>query len=153
MQFLGNTASAAYLLFFILIGIRYAACLLPRENRLVRVAFGVTLALFAQMWLPALLAFLFSFTLWVQIASLVLFAFPLIFLRKTKPESHPCDKLSVKLHFFCVVPAMLLCAYLLHTHILRPVDGSLHTGQSCYGDMAMHLSFISSIISLKIASP
>ena len=43
MQLLGNMASAAYLALFIMIGIRYAAFLLPRENALVRSAFGVTL--------------------------------------------------------------------------------------------------------------
>lgn len=35
--------------------------------------------------------------------------------------------------------------YLLHTHVLHLVDGSYHTGQSCYGDMAMHLGFIKNI--------
>jgi len=153
MNLPGNMASAAYLVLFILIGTRYAALLLPRENAMVHTAFGVTLALFAQMWLPACLAFVFSFVWWVQLAALLLFALPLLFLRKRKVETVPCDRLSVKLHFFCVIPAMLLCAYLLHTHILRPEDGALHTGQSCYGDMAMHLAFISSIARTGIFPP
>lgn len=153
MHLIGNLASSAYLMLFILIGIRYAAYLLPRENTLVRAAFGVTLALFAQMWLPALLAFVFSFVLWVQIAALAIFALPLLFLRKIKTETVRCDALSAKLHFFCVIPAMLLCAYLLHTHIIRPENGAYHTGQSCYGDMAMHLAFISSIARTGIFPP
>lgn len=45
----------------------------------------------------------------------------------------------------CVVPFMVLSLYLLHTHILCPRDGGLWTGQSCYGDLAMHLAFIKSI--------
>lgn len=45
----------------------------------------------------------------------------------------------------CLIPFMLLSLYLLHTHILCPRDGGLWTGQSCYGDLAMHLAFIKSI--------
>ena len=37
---------------------------------------------------------------------------------------------------------MLITLYLLHTHVLHLVDGAYHTGQSCYGDMPMHLGFI-----------
>ena len=31
---------------------------------------------------------------------------------------------------------------LLYTHVLHLVDGAYHTGQSCYGDMPMHMGFI-----------
>ena len=40
---------------------------------------------------------------------------------------------------------MALTVFLLHTHVLHLVDGAYHTGQSCYGDMAMHLGFIKNI--------
>lgn len=42
----------------------------------------------------------------------------------------------------CVLPLMAVTCYLLHTHILHAVDGTFHTGQSCYGDLPMHLGFI-----------
>ncbi len=42
----------------------------------------------------------------------------------------------------CLLPVALVTLYLLHTHILHNVDGTLHTGQSCYGDLPMHLGFI-----------
>ena len=45
----------------------------------------------------------------------------------------------------CVLPLAVVTLYLLHTHVLHLVDGSYHTGQSCYGDMAMHLGFIKNI--------
>ncbi len=141
----GALISIAYIALFILASLRYAALLLPRENTLVRGAFGVTLALFAQMWLPALLAFLMNFTYLAQLLALGIYLAPLFFLRKKRVPTVFADPLTIRLHWLCVIPAMLLCAYLLHTHILRPENGALHTGQSCYGDMAMHLSFISSI--------
>ena len=42
----------------------------------------------------------------------------------------------------CLLPVVLITLYLLHTHVLHLVDGAYHTGQSCYGDMPMHLGFI-----------
>ena len=42
----------------------------------------------------------------------------------------------------CLLPVILITLYLLHTHVLHLVDGAYHTGQSCYGDMPMHLGFI-----------
>ena len=45
------------------------------------------------------------------------------------------------------LPAFLLTVYLLYTHVLRldPATGAYYTGQSGYGDTAMHLSFIKNI--------
>ena len=45
----------------------------------------------------------------------------------------------------CVLPLLAVTIYLLHTHILHLVDGGYHTGQSCYGDLALHLAYIKSI--------
>ena len=57
----------------------------------------------------------------------------------------PADLPELRRLLFLTLPMLALCACLLYTHVLRPQDGSLHTGQSCYGDMAMHLAFITSI--------
>ena len=47
----------------------------------------------------------------------------------------------------CCVPPLLLTIWLLYTHVLRydAVTGAYYTGQSGYGDVAMHLAFIKSI--------
>ena len=47
----------------------------------------------------------------------------------------------------CCVPCLLLTVWLLYTHVLRynAADGAYYTGQSGYGDVAMHLAFIKSI--------
>lgn len=55
MQFLGNVLSVLYLAAYLAAGLRYAWLLLPREDNLTRAAARrQALALFAQMWLPAL---------------------------------------------------------------------------------------------------
>ena len=40
---------------------------------------------------------------------------------------------------------LALTLWLLHTHILHEVNGTYHTGQSCYGDLGLHLAYIKSI--------
>jgi hypothetical protein len=48
----------------------------------------------------------------------------------------------------------VLWCYLLYTHILLPTDGNgLYTGQCTYGDMCMHLGFISSIANQSVFPP
>lgn len=147
MTMLGNALSLLYLAAFLAAGLRYAALLLPKEDDLTRAAAGASLALFAQMWLPALFSFALSFSLLSQWLSLLVFVLPLFLppLFRRRPAQIKADPRSRKLHAACVLPALLLCCALLYTHVLRPVDGALHTGQSCYGDMCMHLSFITSI--------
>ena len=48
---------------------------------------------------------------------------------------------------FACLPSFLLTVYLLYTHVLRyePANGAYYTGQSGYGDTAMHLAFIKNI--------
>lgn len=144
MQVWGNLCAIAYLALFLLAGVRYARLLLPREAGLVRLSMGVSLALFGQMWLPALFSFLLGFTLLSQLLALGLFVAPALFLRG-KSARVCLDARAERLHFFLVLPSLLLCGVLLYTHVLRQEGGALHTGQSCFGDMCMHLSFITSI--------
>ena len=145
MKYIGDGLSFLHLALYLLAAYRYAALLLPREDTLTRTAAAVSLALFAQMWLPALLSFALGFTLLSQLLGLALFLLPLPFLRKKQSPVLKTDKKTLRLHLFCVLPALLLCAVLLCTHVLRPQDGAYHTGQSCYGDMSMHLAFITSL--------
>ena len=154
MQVLWDICAVLYLAAYLLAGVRYASLLLPREGRLVRISAGISLGLFVQMWLPALFSFAMGFALPSQLLGLTAFLLPLWFLRKKRPV--PTDKedaLTLRLHFACVVPAMALCAYLLYTHVLRAEDGALYTGQSCYGDICMHLPLITSIARSGVFPP
>ena len=54
---------------------------------------------------------------------------------------------------FFLFPFLALCVYLLLTHTLREIDGALYTGQCTFGDMAMHLGFITSIAQQGIFPP
>ena len=46
---------------------------------------------------------------------------------------------------FLLPPFLALCVYLLCTHTLSSYGGGLYSGQCSYGDMCMHLGFITSM--------
>ena len=54
---------------------------------------------------------------------------------------------------FLLVPFMILAVFLVWSHTLQNMDGALYTGQCTYGDMAMHLSFITSIAGQQTFPP
>lgn len=146
---MANALCVAYLLLFLSSGLVYAAFLPVKLAFLPRALLGLCFGLFLLIWLPALYAFLLGFALAAQLLALATAVLPaaLLCLWKRAPlqRLRPADLPELKRLLFLTLPTLALCACLLYTHVLRPQDGSLHTGQSCYGDMAMHLAFITSI--------
>ena len=64
--------SILYMTVFALSGVCVAECAFPRERRVIRIWLGLVLGLVMLIWLPALLAFLFDFTLLVQLLACAL---------------------------------------------------------------------------------
>ncbi len=143
--------SVVVLLCFLFGGCAWAFGLLRGEPLRARLTMGVSLALLANMWLPALFSFLLGFAVLSQLfaggAALLLGLGSLLFFKSCEPLAAAGQKDARWLPWACcVLPALLLSAYLLHTHTLLPAEnGALMTGQSTYGDMPMHLGFITSI--------
>ncbi len=145
-SFLGGLAACAMLAFYLCSGYVAAACLLTGERWVVRLWIGAALGLLMLMWLPALFAFILRFSIAAHIAALVccaLMTAALYLWRRPslRPEATP--KWGVMA--LCVLPMTVLTTYLIVHHTLRPVDGALHTGQSGFGDMSMHLGFVTSL--------
>ena len=126
-----------------------------RERRVaVRIWLGLVFGCVLLMWLPCLFAFFLGFTLHAQYAALglaVLIAAgaSAALLLRQKTLSHKADDPADRRDWIGLALSLTLtgfCAYLLHTHVLRPMaDGSLWVGQSTYGDLAMHLGFVESL--------
>lgn len=165
---MGEVFTSLALTVFLLAGYVYAAVFFPRLAGLHKLMLGLTLGLTLLLWLPALCSFMLGFTLLSQLVALILAALPaaLLMLRKqnrsaalllrfTAKQGEENTALpDAKRFLLCVIPAAALCFCLLYTHVLLPVgDGSLHTGQSGFGDMAMHLSFITSIARNGVMPP
>ncbi|MCR4885363.1 MAG: hypothetical protein K5919_00415 [Clostridiales bacterium] len=127
-------------------GLMIVRFLLPGKAPAVRAWLGACLGCALMMWLPALLAFVFRFSVTAHIFALALLGLLTAaawFFRAERPL-RPLgdeDRALIKTLLWVALPLTLIGAYLQWTHILCPAaDGSLHAGQSTYGDLPLHLA-------------
>lgn len=144
-------AGVLYLAVFVLAGIYIVRLLLPGQQAVYRLWLGTSFGVFLLMWLPALVAFVLSFSVTGHLLALPALA-ALVgcawLARDQKTALRRFDKEDAKvlrLLLFTAVPLTLLGAYLQWTHYLRPSQRALHTGQSTYGDLPLHLGIITSL--------
>jgi len=147
------------LIVYLLLGLALAWRFLPSFRGPVKCWLGLAFGCALLMWLPCLAAFIWGFTFPAQLAALgaalagiaaicAEYAVrcrqdPLdICARLRRTELSRADRAGLLASVFIT----LFCAYLLHTHVLRPgEDGGLWVGQSTYGDLGMHLGFAESL--------
>ena len=140
------------LVFYLLCGVICARAILWDKSPLVRTWTGAAFGMLCFMWLPALFAFALRFTLsaeYCALAAMMLLTLASVFSArkraKTPAKLTPEDRSLLKALVCLALPLTLLSAYLQYTHTLREVDGTLHVGQSTYGDLCMHLSIATSL--------
>lgn len=138
-----------YISVYIISGLLIARRILP-EGGTGGAALGLSAGLALLMWLPALFSFALGFTVTSQLLAAALCAllglFAARFRRTGARPAHPVrfhiDRRAVAV----CAPLVLVIWALMLNHVITPAsDGSLHSGQSTYGDMCMHLGFITSI--------
>ena len=140
-----------YLLIYLACGVMIVRWLLPRHAPMARAWLGACLGLLMMMWLPALCAFALDFTWQAHAAALLPLAgltAGAYVLRDRRAAAGWDDQESrlLKQCLWVVIPLTVLSGYLQYTHVMR-VDqwGNWNVGQSTYGDLPMHLSFITSM--------
>ena len=140
-----------YMILFCLAGAAIIRCLLPGKPVPERVWLGLSLGILLEMWLPALFAWVFRFGIAAHLAAALcccLLVTACFFLRDRRKAAGLRDedrKLLAAMALVCV-PLTAFSAYLQATHMILPAqDGSYWCGQSTYGDLCMHLSFITSL--------
>lgn len=144
-------AATLYLILFLLSGVMLIRLLLPRLSPLVRVWLGVSLGLLLMMQLPALFARAFGFTLKAHVAAAAVL--PLLvalgYVLRERAAVAPLragEREMLAVMAAIVLPLTALSAYLQYTHMIMPAaDGSTWCGQSTYGDLCMHLAFVTSM--------
>lgn len=148
----GDILAAAYFLFFQLSGILLVFTIYTKENPLIKLLVGSAAGSLMLAWLPILFSFFFDFTLFSHIlAALAALPVYIAALRRRESVRAGFSQLpgSIKQHGLFIILLIFVTAfwcYLLHAHTLLPHDdGSLWAGQCTYGDMNMHLGFITSI--------
>lgn len=154
IQMEAEMAGILYYLFFQGIGIclvfLFCKKALPDTDFFSRMLFGSCTGSLLFTWLPVLFSFLFDFTPAAHISALfAAICLPVFFrfLFKTPDRLLPASRPHIHFSFFlCFAIFMGLVSYLLYTHTLLPgTDNGLYTGQCTYGDMNMHLGFITSL--------
>lgn len=143
--------SLFYLALYLGCGILTIRFLLPGHRPLNRIWLGVSLGLLEEMWAPALLAFVMNFGVGAHLLGLLLPAGTTVlafFLRdRRQAKGWDADERTLaKQLLFVALPLTVLGGYLQYTHVCR-VDaaGNWNVGQSTYGDLPMHLSFITGL--------
>ncbi len=141
-----------YLLPWLFCGCLMARCLLPGHRPLNRLWIGASLGLLCMMWLPALFAMAFRFSVTAHLlalaglALLTLLCFLLRDRRTPAASWDPEETRQLIVTLAVTVPLTVFFAYLQYTHVFRPgADGSLYVGQSTYGDLPMHTAFITGL--------
>ncbi len=140
-----------YLALYLFCGLTIVRFLLPRQSVLSRIWLGASLGLLMMMWLPALLAFAADFSLLAHGLALIPLAGLTVGAYFLRDKSAVCgwdrdeSRLGVQM-LIVVLPLTILSGYLQYTHNVRIMaDGSWWVGQSTYGDLAMHMSFVTSL--------
>ena len=147
----GSMLAVLYFLLFAGCGVGIVTWLLPKKTPVVRVWLGLALGVALEMWLPALCAFFFTFSLAAHGAALGLLAL-LTWLAWVFRDPSPRagwtarDRRLAVLLCAVALPLTVIGGILQFTHNLLPGDnGALYTGQSTYGDLHLHLAIASSL--------
>ena len=163
---LGDLMGIFFYLFFQVSGIWMMNRILAKERFSVvfRCLIGSVGATIAFQWFPILFAFIMDFTVTAHLSGIalqILLCLGVWYKTERSGEAFPYRSRGawgrlVKENpcIFLMLLVFLFFAYCLSTHTI-PIwdDGSIHTGQCTYGDMNMHLGFITSIANQKSFPP
>jgi len=149
---MGNFTAFTYFFYFQLAGLLLASIWFKKEGSLTKILLGSVIGSLFLQWIPVLLSFFFDFGFLTHIlAQLLVLPIFIIGFRKRKAliEHVTCCPGRIKHHYvflITLVAFFVLWAYLLHTHTIPLNDtGAMLAGQCTYGDMNMHLGFITSL--------
>lgn len=147
------------LILYIILGVIIGAWLFEDCRPLKRIWLGGVIGMMLMMWSHVPFSFFMGFTVWSHMLGLVFSAAicTVIVFLKSGGKTHSIDGRGIAGRWLVplnknevimavsVTTLMLVSVVLLFNHILVEIDGAYYTGQCTYGDMNMHLGFISSI--------
>ena len=160
---LGNIAGSVYYLYFQLTGILLSFLVFGKRKLSFSVLTGSVFGSVLVSHVPCLFAYFFDFGFTAHLlAALLMLPIPVYFVVKfSSLKAKLCERVGefiveqeknkgIVLVFLVM---FAVWCYLLYTHNIKPENGTLHTGQSCFGDMNMHLGFVTSIANQKVFPP
>ncbi len=151
----GNIGAICFFCFFQILGILLSLKLLKRQSFWFTVLIGSVLGSFSLQWLPVLYAFFIDFTVLAHVLALITMAL-IVLAAYVRIPGNPFKRVAVSIKdpaLFVILPLYLLTVIILTGHTIPYIDGAMHSGQSTYGDMNMHLGFITSIAKQSVFPP
>lgn len=153
-SFSGGLAAVAFLFFFQACGLCLGFLAFPRETPAARILLGSVLGSVGLQWLPVLAAFGLGFTVQGHMVAAGFAAAAVglgVFLAKKRGRTlAACPQEAVFMAFshsksLWLVLALWVFYCWLVFHSFHWEDGKIFSSQATYGDMSMHLSFITSL--------
>ncbi len=149
----GLAAAVLMLAVFQACGLCGAWALFPRESPGVRLLLGSVMGSAALHWFPALAAFGLGFTLWTHgaaaLGALACAGAALAYGRRGRAADPPLlpalGRGFLRQKLVLLVPLLWLFYCVLVWRSFVWEDGRVYSSQGTYGDMSMHLSFITSL--------
>lgn len=151
----GNLIGILYFSAFQALGIGLALMFFKKENWGFCILIGSVTGSFCLQWFPVIFAFFMGFTKAAHSSALVLMLILCVAMFFTVSGKHIINgrtiRFDIKKWFldnpvlFLLLPLFLFVVVTLSHHTISYIDGAMHSGQSTYGDMNMHLGFITSI--------
>jgi hypothetical protein len=136
------------LLVFLALGLAMANRIFSEQPMYIRAWTGILIGLLGLTWCVVPFAFIFGFNILSHLLAIILMTFFYLMIRKYYKQegqlSYKSDGIDIVLYSL-LIPITIIIVYLLNTHVLLPKADGLHVGQSTYGDLSMHLGFITSI--------
>ncbi len=154
----GNLTAILYFFIFQLLGILLSFRVVKKHSFWFTVLMGSVIGSFALQWLPVLYAFFLGFTKMAHILALMTFILlaTAACVKIKNPRSFSAGEMISDMKepmLFILIPIYILTIIILNGHTIPNIDGALHSGQSTYGDMNMHLGFITSIAKQHMFPP
>ncbi len=114
-----------------------------------RLLLGSVCGSVAAIWLPVPFSFFFGFSVPSHLCAAFVGLAAAFLLRKNirlfSKDELRAEWAEHRAFLYLLIPFAALCVNLLLSHTLQARNGALYTGQSGWGDMPMHLGFITSI--------
>ncbi len=155
--------------YFLVMGYLYADRMFKEKDIYTRLWSGGMLGCVALMWGIIPFASLFGFSKLAHILLIVAFGAPYLIMLYLKKPIDNIKKDSIKsagsiepeaplmdhkVFLLVVLPIFAIISLLMYNHIMYPLpNGGISSGQSTYGDLAMHMGFITSIAEQQTFPP
>lgn len=150
-----------YYLYFLIIGFIYGKYLF-KIDKYFHLWIGGVIGNILMMFGIMLSSIIFNFTVLSHLLLIILTIIPILLIiyksgfysfKKKIMSFEKVGEMNNKIFIFLILPIFLIIAIILTNHILVPSMYGVSTGQSTYGDLNMHLGFITSIKEQGIFPP